>query len=498
LFYSRYTSLIFALPVELSHQLNVLIIGAGLGGLATALRLRQAGARVTVLEKNSHPGGKLQEHRAEGFRWDMGPSLLTMPFVLDELFQDLGLKREDYLTFKKVDPVCRYFWDNGVVLDEDESFFRRPDVSKFLKYCAGIYDLSAEAFLMHPPEDFWKAFQPSRWHKLKHLPKVATFQSLATKVNAHFTDPHLRQIFQRFATYNGSSPYLAPATFNVIPYVEARFGGWYVQGGMARLPEVLQNLARERGVTLHYNSEVIRYDEKGAQTKDGQTYQADSVIVNGDVIRAYRDWLRVPGHRKQSLRMSRQELSLSGFVLLLGVRRRYPQLAHHNIFFSNDYPREFVQLFEEKTFPDDPTIYVSITARTDPDHAPEGHDNYFVLVNAPSTTRTIDWKKRGSFLADAVIRRLEEHGLHDLASNISYRHIFSPADFASRDVSTEGALYGWASHSPLTALWRPPLQSPDHPNLYFTGGTTHPGGGIPLVLLSARMVADKILKTNSL
>ncbi len=482
--------------MKLSHQPRVLVIGAGLAGLASALRLQQAGAQVTVLEKNSHPGGKLQEHRANGFRWDMGPSLLTMPFILDELFENLGLKREDHLKLKKVDPICRYFWDDGFSLDEDEHFFRRADVSKFLKYCSGIYDLSAEAFLMHPPEDFWKALQPSQWHKLKHLPKVATFQSLATKVNAHFSDPRLRQIFQRFATYNGSSPYLAPATFNVIPYVEARFGGWYVEGGMARIPEILNNLARERGITFHYNTEVIRYDEKGAQTRDGLTHQADIVIVNGDVIRAYRDWIRVPGHRKQSLRMSRQELSLSGFVMLLGVKRRYPQLGHHNLFFSRDYPREFAQLFEDKTFPDDPTIYISITSRSDTDHAPEGCDNFFVLVNAPANTRSIDWKKQGPGFADAVVRRLEQHGLHDLAQNITCRHLFTPADFAARDVSTEGALYGWASHSPLTALWRPPLQSPDHANLYFAGGTTHPGGGIPLVLLSARMTAEKIIKNN--
>ncbi|NJK91306.1 MAG: hypothetical protein HC904_05425, partial [Blastochloris sp.] len=160
-----------------------------------------------------------------------------MPFVLEELFQDLGLQREEHLKLHEVNPVCRYFWDDGTVLDEDEHFFRRSDVSRFLKYCSGIYDLSAEAFLMHPPEDFWKAFQLSNWRKLKHLPKVATFRSLASTVNDYFVDPKLRQLFQRFATYNGSDPFRTPATFNVIPYVEAHFRGWYVRDGMARLPE---------------------------------------------------------------------------------------------------------------------------------------------------------------------------------------------------------------------------------------------------------------------
>ncbi|MDZ4789413.1 MAG: phytoene desaturase family protein [Blastochloris sp.] len=482
--------------MKLKESTRVLVIGAGLAGLATALRLQQAGAQVTILEKNKHPGGKLQEHKAAGYRWDMGPSLLTMPFVLEDLFKDLGLTLENYLTLKEVNPICRYFWDDGQIINEDAAFFRRPDVSSFLKYCAGIYDLSAEAFLMHPPEDFWKAFQPRHWRKLKHLPKVATFKTLAEKVNAHFSDPKLRQLFQRFATYNGSNPAQTPATFNVIPYVEAHYGGWYADGGMARIPEVLTKIALERGVTIRYDSEVIRCDGRSVLTKDEKTYQADLFVVNGDAIRAYRDWLRVPGHRKQSKKMSGKELSLSGFVMLLGVARRYPQLAHHNIFFSRDYDREFQQLFKEKCFPCDPTIYVSITARTNPDHAPAGEDNYFVLVNAPSNTHTIDWVKQSPSFAEAIIRRLDEHGLNDLSNHITYQHLFTPADFASRDVSTEGALYGWASHSPLTALRRPPLQSPDHDSLYFVGGTTHPGGGIPLVLLSARMVVDKILKSH--
>lgn len=474
----------------------MIVIGAGLGGLCAALRLQHAGAQVTVLEKNNHPGGKLQEHQADGYRWDMGPSLLTMPFVLEELFQDLGLKLKDYLTLKQVDPICRYFWDDGTIIDEDQRFLKRKDVSKFLKYCAGIYDLSAEAFLMHPPEDFWKAFKLIHWSKLQHLPKITTLKTLADKVNEHFENPKLRQLFQRFATYNGSNPAQTPATFNVIPYVEAHYGGWYIKGGMARLPEVLFKLATERGIEFEFGAEVIRCDEHGVLTKDGKKHQADVIVVNGDVIRAYRDWIRFPGHRKQSQKLSKKELSLSGFVMLLSVSRRYPHLAHHNIFFSKNYAEEFNQLFKDKRFPDDPTIYVSITARTDKEHAPADHDNYFVLVNAPANIRTIDWAKQGPDYARLVIKRLEEHGLTRLSQHIHYQYLFTPADFSARDVSTDGALYGWASHSPLTALFRPPLQSPDYSHVYFVGGTTHPGGGIPLVMLSARMVVEKILNSH--
>src|SRR5450755_1468731 len=230
----------------MSHK--ILVIGAGLGGLAAAIRLARAGHAVEVWEKNGEPGGKLKELRVDGFSWGTGPSLLTMPHVLRELFASAGERMEDHLELVRLDSACRYFWTDGTVIDEDAAFWSQPEVAKFLKYARGIYELSGKAYLNHPPGDFWRAFTPRNWPKLRHLGKVATTRTLAAEVERRISDPHLRQIFLRFATYNGSSPYQTPATFNIIPYVEAEFGAWYVAGGMGKIGEALHGLAHRCGV----------------------------------------------------------------------------------------------------------------------------------------------------------------------------------------------------------------------------------------------------------
>lgn len=474
------------------HPRRVCVIGGGLAGLAAALRLRHSGHRVTLIEKNPNFGGKIAEHRHAGFRWDMGPSLLTMPDVLRQLFHDLDRQLEDHLQLIRIEPVCRYFWPDGFQLDEDATFFKKPEVAAFLRYAAGIYALSGEAFLTRPPHELWRAFTPRNWPKLTHLPKIATLSTVAREVERRFSDPHLRQLFNRFATYNGSSPYRTPATFNVIPYVEAEFGAWYVQGGMARLPEALAGLARAMGVELIAGTEVRSLDGGGARLATGDVIGADAYLCNGCAVEAHRRWIRFPGWQTEADRLAKPPRALSGFVLLLSVDRRYPQLSHHNIFFSSDYPSEFHQLFEEKRPADDPTIYISITARTDSADAPPNSDNYFVLVNAPAEIESIDWVKLGPAYGDRILAKLETMGLQKLSQAIRYRHLFTPLDFARRDLSASGSLYGWASHSPLTALLRPPLRSPLDPRLFFAGGTTHPGGGIPLVLLSAQMAVQQI------
>ncbi|GAB4241544.1 MAG: phytoene desaturase family protein [Candidatus Methylacidiphilales bacterium] len=471
---------------------RICVIGGGLGGLAAALRLRQCGHKVTLIDKNPRFGGKLAEKKEAGYRWDLGPSLLTMPEVLRELFTDLGKNLTDYLELVSIEPTCRYFWPDGFQIDEDAAFFQRPDVASFLRYAAGIYALSGEAFLHRPPHELWRAFAPKNWAKLIHLPKVATFATVAQEVERRLTEPHIQQLFLRFATYNGSSPYRAPATFNVIPYVEATFGGWYIRGGMARLPEALTRLAETMGVELIPGAEVKSLDGGGARLTSGDVVGADAYLCNGCVIEAHRRWIRFPGWEEEARRLARPERALSGFVLLLGVDRRFPKLSHHNIFFSADYPAEFRQMFQEKRPADDPTIYVSITARTDSEDAPEGHDNYFVLVNAPAEIKAINWDKEGPAYADRIVAKLESAGLSGLSSAIRTRHLLTPFDFANRDLSAAGSLYGWASHSPHTALLRPPMRSRLDPRLTFVGGTTHPGGGIPLVLLSAKMAAHEV------
>jgi phytoene desaturase len=476
---------------------KILVVGAGLGGLAAAIRLAHAGHEVEVWEKNAGPGGKLKEFHLEGFSWGTGPSLLTMPQVLRDLFTEVGEKLEDHLELVRLDSACRYFWTDGTVIDEDAAFWLRPGVARFLRYARGIYDLSGEAYLTRPPGDFWRAFTPRNWLKLRHLGKVATTRSLAAEVEHRIADPRLRQFFFRFATYNGSSPYLTPATFNIIPYVEAEFGAWYVRGGLPRITEALAALAERKGVALRFNTTAIGWRDHEAIARDGSRLKVDRLICNADALSAASGFLSGIYHEKSREHLMRPPLSTSGFILFLGVRGREARLGQHNIFFSDDYRREFEEIHRQKVSPSEPTIYISISSRADPHHAPADHDNYFVLVNAPARDPQQPWTyAETKDYRDLVLRRLESFGLEHLNERIVAQSVFTPTDFALRDLAHHGALYGWASHSLSASLFRPPLRAPGARDVYFVGGTTHPGGGIPLVLLSGKMVAEMILRES--
>ena len=477
---------------------KILVVGAGLGGLAAAIRLARAGHAVEVWEKNAEPGGKLKEFRQDGFSWGTGPSLLTMPYVLRELYAAAGERMENHLDLIRLESACRYFWTNGTVIDENEAFWRQPEVARFLAYAKGIYELSGEAYLTRPPGDFWRAFTLRNLGKLRHIGKVATFRSLADEVQRRFTDPHLRQIFLRFATYNGSSPYLTPATFNIIPYVEAEFGAWYVRGGMPKISEELAALAVRLGVTFHYHTTATAWSRSEAIAQDGRRSKADILICNGDALSARTGFLAGLFSKQDREKALRPQLSTSGFILFLGVRGGETKLSHHNIFFSDDYPTEFAEIHARKSNPSEPTIYIAVSSRTDPAHAPEGHENYFILINTPARDPHQPWTfAETRAYRDLILQRLERFGLKNLNERIVTESIFTSTDFAARDLAYHGSLYGWASHSISTSLFRPPLRAPGAKNVYFTGGTTHPGGGIPLVLLSGQMVADMIQRENT-
>ncbi len=471
---------------------RVVVVGAGLGGIAAAIRLARVGFQVEVWDRNQTPGGKLQEIREGGYRWDTGPSLLTMPHVLRELFEFAGTTLERELTLERLSNTCRYFYSDGRILDEDEKFWQQPCVKEFIKHAEGIYSLSGEAFLQYPPGEWWKAFTWNNLHRLKHLSKVASFETLAQRVDRFFKDPHLRQLFYRYATYNGSSPYRTPAAFAIIPYVESHFGGWYVRGGMARIAEALARVAKDLGVVFHQQRTVSSYEKGVLRTEDGVTAKPDVVICNGDLIRASTTWLRSVVPLPVQARWKSRELSSSGYVLFLGVKGKSSRLTHHNISFSSDYPGEFEAIFEKKKLPMNPTIYVAITSKTDEGDAPTGGENWFVLVNAPARgdLRGEEAERYGVFLEEELRRR----GFLEKSQTVEVRKILSPGDLSFRDLTSEGSLYGWASHALNSAMVRPPLRLPGGAPVYGVGGTGHPGGGIPLVLLSGAMVASQIRK----
>jgi phytoene desaturase len=482
---------------------KIIIIGAGLGGLAAAIRLAKSGFSVTVLEKNANAGGKVNLVEAGGFKFDTGASLLTMPHVLRDIFEFAERRLGDYLDIVPVEPICRYVWSDKTRFDASQDLQKTEreigkieplDVANFRKYLADSrrkYDVAERTFLAHSLNDLPRLLRPKFF---KDLFAVSTLKTLDAHNRNYFSSAKMRQLFNRFATYNGSSPFQIPATFALIPFVEFGLGAWYVRGGMYEIPKALERLARELGVDFKFNSEIekILVDKKkavGVKLKNGEELKSDLVVANSDAVETYRNLLPFENKKIES-----REPSSSGFVLLLGARKKFPQLAHHNIFFSDDYKAEFEAIFKAKRPAQNPTIYVCAASRTDDSQAPEESENLFVLVNAPYTSAATNWEIEAKPYRDLIIKKLENAGLEDLESSIDFEQIITPVDFEKKYRANRGSIYGVSSNGIFSAFLRVPNKAKDIENLYFTGGATHPGGGIPLVLLSGKFAAEMIEK----
>ncbi|MGK7371406.1 MAG: phytoene desaturase family protein [Candidatus Halalkalibacterium sp. M3_1C_030] len=478
---------------------NIRVIGAGLGGLAISCLLASDGHRVTIFEKNESAGGKINEVTVNGFRFDTGPSLLTMPLILEELFKRCNADINNYLKLSPVEPICRYFYSDGTIfncyqntentLDELGQLTYSDEVKyeEFLEYSARLYERTKDAFLFNP----LYGFKDLGHLNLLDFFKIDAFTTVSERVDDYFQSPYLRKFFKRFATYNGSSPYQAPATLNVIPHVELSMGGYYVEGGMYRIVRALLKLSEELGVECKFGTaiEKIRVNNKQVTSiidTNGKSYEADLVVSNSDAAETYLKLLddeAVSHTKKENIR--KLEPSCSGFVLLLGINKSYEQLSHHNIFFSKDYKREFHRIFKEKVMPEDPTIYIANTSLANPEHAPEGGSNLFILVNAPYLSEHYDWEEESSRYASFLITELENRGLEDLRKSTIVQKVINPLDFRRKYRSNRGSIYGTSSNSRFSAFLRPRNKAREIEGLYLTGGSTHPGGGIPLVILSA-------------
>lgn len=475
---------------------KVVVIGAGIGGLASACIMARQGYEVTVLEKNTSAGGKLDQIEMGSFRFDTGPSLLTMPWVLDKLFEYCGAKTNDYLEILPLEELCRYVYVDGTHfrswqdLEKTLEEVRRiaPDdienYRNFLEYSRRLYNTIAPSFILHPLR---------KWRDLLKLPLgdvfgIDAFTTVSKRVDSRIKSPYLRQFFKRFVTYNGSNPYQAPATLNVIPHVELNEGGYCVKGGMYQIVAALLKLGGSLGVKFMYEQDVeeIRVRNKmayGVKTKNDD-FGADIVISNSDANETYLKLLDpavISGRTRR--RIHKNEPSCSAFVILLGTNKTWDKLAHHTIFFSEDYKKEFKDIFNEGMLPDDPTIYVANTSYTDKEHAIKGGSNLFILINAPCIR-----EKPGDDdpdYADYVINVLEKRGLSGLRSSIVEQKIITPLEFYKKYRSNRGSIYGTSSNSKLSAFMRPRNRSRSVRNLWLTGGSTHPGGGIPLCIISA-------------
>jgi phytoene desaturase len=494
------------------------VIGAGMGGLSAAIALAARGLRVTVFEQLDRPGGKLGELHTEGFRWDTGPSVITMRDVFESLFARAGRRLEDYVELTPLEPITRYFWRDGLTLDavSDEAAMRRAiaafsavdadGYSDFMRHTAALFRIVKEPFLYRRKP----GLRDLAGLPMRDALKIDAFRSMHASVRTFFSDPRLVQLFDRFATYNGSSPYQAPATLNTIAHVEMAGGAYYPRGGVFALARAFERLAIELGVTICYGARVRKVLVSGGRARGVATdigmVDTDLVVCNADYAHARATLLRDKPHtddqamsrfRPSRVLRAGLEPSCSGFVLFLGVRGAFDQLAHHNIFFGADYPREFDDIFKRKRPADDPTLYVCITSKTDSAHAPAGHENWFVLVNAPYLNPGVDWAREAGPYAERVLESLcAQSGLR--REQIVTREIMTPADIQTRYGGHFGAIYGYSSNSMWSAFMRPANRDGVIRRLYYASGSAHPGGGVPLVTLSGMAAADCALEDLAL
>lgn len=482
---------------------QILVLGAGIGGLSAAIHLAAKGHRVTVLEKNPSVGGKMSEVRAEGFRFDTGPSVMTMKHVFEDLFHTAGKQMEDYLTFMPIDPLNRYFFSDGSRLDLNRDLpqtieqIRRlepRDVEGYLAYtahAAKIHRITSPIFTYGPP--------PSAASFLKVSPldmlAVDPFHTLQWDIERYVRHPKMRQLLGRFSTYVGSSPYLSPAALAVIAHVELNEGVWYPKGGIYEIARAYEKLARELGVDVRLNAQVKEVKLNGKQIagillEDGEFLSADTVVSNIDVTTTY-ELINSPLAEARRRKLYKQAPSSSGQILLLGVEGNYPDLVHHNILFSSDYKREFQQLFGENRIPDEPTVYVCITSKSDPDHAPEGCENWFVMINCPPLD--LDPQKKAeneAAVTELLLDRLAAFGF-DVRNKIRYQKLLNPRYLQQRTGAFRGSIYGISFNDRFAPFKRPHNRS-EIQGLFFAGGSTHPGGGVPMVTLSGKLAAQMV------
>jgi phytoene desaturase len=494
------------------HTRAVIVIGAGVGGLAAAIRLAAKGHRVTVIEKLERPGGKLNLLEDDGFRFDTGPSLVTLPWVFEDLFAAAGERLQDHLELVRLEPVCKYFYPDGTGFDasadlptmmrnlEEFSPGSGDDFMAFFGHAARAWRGSRKPFLestINSPFDFVRGGVP--WADLSALAPWPTLHGLAKRF---FRDKRLQQFVGRYATYTGSSPYKAPGTLSTVLYSEYAFGAWYIKGGLYALAVALEKIARKLGVHFEFNSSVekiltddftvpIMPDKReievsGVQLENGQIVQADAIVCNADAAHLYGHLLET----KFDDRKTKLEPSLSGFVIMLGVEGITPGLEHHNIFFSSDYPLEFKRIFEDGRPAENPSIYVCISSKTDASQAPPGMENWFVLVNAPPTGRT-DWALEAEPYTQLILQSLAARGV-DIRDRIKVQHVMTPSDLESRYRTHRGGIYGSSSNTISSAFLRPKNRAGKVQGLYLASGSAHPGGGLPLVMLSGKLASDAL------
>ena len=494
----------------MSGKKKVVVIGGGLGGLSAAISLQQKGYDVDIYEQNHHLGGKLNRLEQDGFGFDLGPSILTMPHIFETLFQQSGKQMNEYVKVQRLSHQWRSFFPDGNTIDLYENLhdmdnlnpsLTKKDIkqyNKLLEYSKGLYEITEQGYFNKGLDNLKEVLQ---FHGVfQSLRKFDLSSTMFDAIDKRIKNPQFRDMLSYIVKYVGSSAYHAPAVLNMMIYMQHAQGIWYVPGGMHNLASALVKLAEEIGVTFHLGKKIVKLDKNkrvitAAYTDDGTKLTADYFVSNMEVIPTYKQLTEEKESYTDKLD-EKFEPASSGLVLHLGVKNSYPQLAHHNFFFSKNMKRQMNLIFEKHQLPDDPVIYLVNVNKTDPKQALPGHENLKILPHIPHLQDKPLTRQQYTEFAEKVLIKLENMGLDNLRESIVTKDMWTPHDIERTYSSDRGAIYGTVSDKKVNKGFKHPKQSERYDNLYFVGGTVNPGGGMPMVTLSGQQVAKKLIERD--
>jgi phytoene desaturase len=488
------------------NQKSILIVGAGLGGIAAAAHLAQRGLHVTVLEKNARPGGRCDHFSRDGHHFDTGPTLFIMPHVYEDEFAALGAPLHEMLDLQRVDPTYRLVFDDGSHLAltsdlkamQDQLEAIEPDSFQgFLRYMDEGHRHYHQAMQHLVNRDFRTA---GEFFNLRNLPLLFSLKPLSRHydhMKAYFNEPRLKSAFTFQDVYMGLSPFEAPATFSMMPYTEMAHGVWYPKGGLYRVVEALMEIARQAGVEFAFNTAVKQIELNGQRAKgvileEGQRLQADAVLANADLPYVYQELLPADEDAKQ---LAHKRYSCSVISFFWGVDRPYPALGPHTLFLAEDYRANFTAIIRDLTIPANPSLYIHAPARLDPAMAPAGEDTLIAVVPVGHMNgrQDQDWKALINQARQAVFRRLALLGITDLEAHVKFETCFTPLSWRKRYNLVKGSTHGLCHNLMQLGYFRPGNRHARYHNLYFVGASTHPGTGMPTALVSARLAAQRVM-----
>lgn len=489
----------------IEERKKAIVIGAGIAGIATAIRLSVQGFQVTVFEKNTYPGGKLSAFSQDGYQFDAGPSLFTQPNLIEELFTLTEESIDNRFSYQQEAISCNYFYTDGTHInaysnqekfaEEVEAKTGEPQqhVLSFLANASKMYNHIGHFFLEHSLHKVRTYLQRTLWTAIKHAKTSYLSTTMHDFHQRYFQSPKLIQLFNRYGTYNGSNPYKAPAMLSMIPHLEHSVGTFYPKGGMISITNALYKLAADKGVVFEFNKAADRIIVSNRKVKgvvvNGKNVFSDVVVSNMD---AYYTYTKLLNDATVGNKILEQERSSSAIIFYWGIAKTFDTLGLHNIFFSEKYKEEFDNLFSGQAVFDDPTVYINITSKCEPGiHAPLGKENWFVMVNAPAN-KLINWEEQLPLYRATIVKKLSSMLKEDIEPLIETESVLTPEQIQDKTASYLGSLYGTSSNSKMAAFLRHPNFSKKIKNLYFVGGSVHPGGGIPLCLQSAKITASLI------